>query len=129
RGQPATAHTPTPRLGRARRRPWSLRRLVEAAVCCAPAPHESPTRGTTRMSGPNTQYDPVEVAVLDPAALDAAVREATAAFPAAGTRDGLKAARIPHVDRGAVALARREIGALPPSAKADAGRRVGAAQA
>ena len=39
------------------------------------------------MSGPNTQYDPVEVAVLDPAALDAAVRQATAAFAAATTLD------------------------------------------
>ena len=81
------------------------------------------------MSGPNTQYDPVEVAALDPAALDAAVREATAAFAAATTLDELKAARITHVDRGAVALAKREIGALPPSAKAEAGKRVGAAQA
>ena len=81
------------------------------------------------MSGPNTQYDPVEVAALDPAVLDAAVREATAAFAAATTLDELKAARITLVDRGAVALAKREIGALPPSAKAEAGKRVGAAQA
>ena len=86
-----------------------------------------PTKETKAMSGPNTQYDPVEVAALDPAALDAAVREATAAFAAATTLDELKAARITHVDRGAVALAKREIGALPPSAKAEAGKRVGAA--
>ena len=41
------------------------------------------------MSGPNTQYDPVEVAALDPAALDAAVNEATAAVEAATTLDEL----------------------------------------
>ena len=76
------------------------------------------------MSGPNTQYDPVEVAALDPAALDAAVREATAAFAAATTLDELKAARIAHVDRGAVALAKREIGALPPE-RQGGGRQAG----
>ena len=76
------------------------------------------------MSGPNTQYDPVEVAALDPAALDAAVREATAAFAAATTLDELKAARITHVDRGAVALAKREIGALPPE-RQGGGRQAG----
>jgi phenylalanyl-tRNA synthetase alpha chain len=81
------------------------------------------------MSGPNTQYDPVEVATLDPAALDTAVREAIEAFAAATSLDELKAARIAHIDRGSVAAARREIGALPPSAKAEAGKRVGAAQA
>ena len=81
------------------------------------------------MSGPNSQYDPVEVAALDPAVIDTAVREAVEAFGAATTLEALKAARLAHVDRGAVAPARREIGALPPSAKADAGRRVGAAQA
>ncbi|MEP6629134.1 MAG: phenylalanine--tRNA ligase subunit alpha, partial [Lapillicoccus sp.] len=81
------------------------------------------------MSGPNTQYDPVEVAALDPATLDAAVRAAAEAFAAATSLDDLKAARIAHIDRGAVAGAKREIGALPPSAKAEAGKRVGAAQA
>jgi phenylalanyl-tRNA synthetase alpha chain len=81
------------------------------------------------MSGPNTQYDPVEVAALDPATLDAAVRSAADAFAAATSLEALKAARIVHLDRGAAAAARREIGALPPSAKAEAGKRVGAAQA
>lgn len=81
------------------------------------------------MSGPNTQYDPVEVAALDPAALDAAVAAAQEAFAAATSLEQLKAARLAHVDKGAVALAKREIGALPPSAKAEAGKRVGAAQA
>ncbi len=81
------------------------------------------------MSGPNTPYDPVEVAALDPAQLDTAVEAARAAFAAAGDLEALKAARLAHVDRGAVALARREIGALPPTAKVEAGKRVGAAQA
>ncbi len=81
------------------------------------------------MSGPNSPYDPVEVAALDPVALDAAVAAAEAAFAGADSLDALKGARLVHIDRGAVAQARREIGALPPSAKADAGRRVGAALA
>ncbi|MDQ2757722.1 MAG: phenylalanine--tRNA ligase subunit alpha, partial [Actinomycetota bacterium] len=72
------------------------------------------------MSGPNTPYDPVEVAALDPAQLDAAVEAARRAFAAAGDLDALKAARLAHVDKGPVALARREIGALPPTAKAEA---------
>lgn len=81
------------------------------------------------MSGPNTDYDPVEVATLDPAALASAVDAAVAAFAAATTLESLKAARLTHVDKGAVAAARHEIGALPPSARADAGKRVGAAKA
>ncbi len=81
------------------------------------------------MSGPNSQYDPVEVAALDPAHLDAAVITALTAFARASSLDELKTARLAHVDKGAVAQAKREIGALPPSAKAVAGRRVGAAQA
>jgi phenylalanyl-tRNA synthetase alpha chain len=79
------------------------------------------------MSAPNSSYDPVEVAALQPEALAAAVDAATAAFAAAADLDMLKAARLTHLDRGAVATARREIGALPPSAKAEAGKRVGAA--
>jgi phenylalanyl-tRNA synthetase alpha chain len=81
------------------------------------------------MSGPNTQYDPVPVAALEPTALQAAVTAAHAAFAAAPDLDHLKAARLAHLDRGAVAAARREIGALPPSARAEAGQRVGAALA
>ena len=81
------------------------------------------------MSGPNTPYDPVEVAALAPATLEAAVTAAVTAFGDAGTFDELKKARRTHVDRGPVSLARREIAALPPSARAEAGKRVGAAQA
>ncbi len=81
------------------------------------------------MSGPNTQYDPVEVAALDPEVLDAAVARALEDVAAAGDLDALKAARSAHQgERSPLALANREIGALPPSAKADAGKRVGAAR-
>ena len=81
------------------------------------------------MSGPNKQYDPVEVAALDPAAVEQAVDEALAAIAAAGTLEELKAARLAHQgEKSALALANREIGALPPSAKAEAGKRVGQAR-
>ncbi len=81
------------------------------------------------MSAPNSSFDPVEVAALDPAALESAISAARAAFAEAGDLEALKVARLAHLDRGAVAQARREIGALPPSAKAEAGKRVGAAMA
>ncbi|MCH8627069.1 phenylalanine--tRNA ligase subunit alpha [Arsenicicoccus piscis] len=81
------------------------------------------------MSGPNTQYDPVEVSALDPEAVAGNVRDALAAAAAAGTLDELKAARLAHAgDKSPLALANREIGALPPSAKAEAGKRVGQAR-
>ncbi len=82
------------------------------------------------MSGPNTSYDPVEVAILDPEALDAAVAAALAAAARATSLAELKVARSAHQgDRSPLALANREIGALPPSAKAEAGKRVGQAKA
>ncbi len=82
------------------------------------------------MSGPNTNYDPVEVAVLRPETVAAALAEALAAISAATSLDELKAVRIAHVgDRSPLALANREIGALPPAAKAEAGKRVGTARA
>jgi phenylalanyl-tRNA synthetase alpha chain len=81
------------------------------------------------MSGPNTSYDPVEVAVLDPTAIDDAVQAALAAAAAATDLDELKTARSAHQgDKSPLALANREIGALPPAARADAGKRVGQAR-
>jgi phenylalanyl-tRNA synthetase alpha chain len=78
---------------------------------------------------PNPNFDPVEVAALAPESLDAAVADALTAFAAAATLDELKAARLAHAgDRSPLALANREIGALPPAAKAAAGQRVGAAR-
>ena len=81
------------------------------------------------MSGPNTSYDPVEVAALDPAAVEESVEAALAAVAAASSLDELKTIRPQHQgDKSPLALANREIGALPPSAKAEAGKRVGQAR-
>ncbi|MEO8329854.1 MAG: phenylalanine--tRNA ligase subunit alpha, partial [Candidatus Nanopelagicales bacterium] len=66
---------------------------------------------------------------LHPDELQRARDEAVAAFTAAQTLDELKQARLSHAgDRSPLALANREIGALPPQAKADAGKRVGEAR-
>jgi phenylalanyl-tRNA synthetase alpha chain len=82
------------------------------------------------MSLRNDPYDPKQVALLDQASLDDAVTVAQKAFAAASDVDGLVALRHLHLgDRSAVALARREIGALPPQARSDAGRRVNEARA
>jgi phenylalanyl-tRNA synthetase alpha chain len=82
------------------------------------------------VSGPNTSFDPKQVASLDAAAIDAMVADAVAAVGAAGDLDALKAVRLAHAgDRSPIALANREIGALPPAAKAEAGKRVGQARA
>jgi phenylalanyl-tRNA synthetase alpha chain len=81
------------------------------------------------MSAPNKSYDPVEVADLSPEAIEAAVASALAAIAAANDLDSLKEARLAHSgDRSPLALANREIGALPPAAKAEAGKRVGEAR-
>jgi len=77
----------------------------------------------------NDPYDPKQVALLDPAALAEAVADAEKAFAAAGDPVALTALRPAHLgDRAPVSLARREIGALPPAAKADAGKRVNEAR-
>jgi phenylalanyl-tRNA synthetase alpha chain len=73
----------------------------------------------------NDPYDPKQVALLDPAALDDAVAQAEKAYADATDVDALTAVRHQHLgDRAPVSLARREIGALPPKAKSDAGKRV-----
>jgi len=82
------------------------------------------------MSGPNTQFDPVEVAVLSEEEIERFVRDALAAIAGAGDLDALKQVRLDHDgDRSPIALANREIGALPPQARAEAGKRVGTARA
>ncbi|GAB2467768.1 phenylalanine--tRNA ligase subunit alpha [Jatrophihabitans fulvus] len=74
-------------------------------------------------------FDPVEVATLQPEAIEANVAAALEAFAAATTLDELKAAGLAHTgDRSPLALANREIGALPPAARAAAGKRVGPAR-
>lgn len=82
------------------------------------------------MSGPNTNFDPKQVSALSAEAVDQMVAEALSAIAAAGDLEELKSARLAHTgDRSPLALANREIGALPPAAKADAGKRVGQARA
>ena len=81
------------------------------------------------MSAPNKSYDPKAVASLAPDEVARVLDEALAAVTAAGTLEELKAARIAHEgNRAPLALASSEIGALPPEARAEAGRRVGAAR-
>ncbi|MDP9433111.1 MAG: phenylalanine--tRNA ligase subunit alpha [Actinomycetota bacterium] len=81
------------------------------------------------MSAPNKSYDPVEVSRLSAEELNRVRNEALQAIAAAVDLAALAAVRTAHAgDRSPLALANREIGALPPSAKADAGKRVGAAR-
>ncbi|GAB3665703.1 phenylalanine--tRNA ligase subunit alpha [Nocardioides korecus] len=81
------------------------------------------------MSGPNTEYDPVQVTPLDEEHVAAVRDEALAAIAGATDLAALKQVRTDHAgDRSPLALANREIGALPPQARKDAGRRVGQAR-
>ncbi|MFT3871970.1 MAG: phenylalanine--tRNA ligase subunit alpha [Nocardioides sp.] len=81
------------------------------------------------MSGPNTDYDPVQVTPLAAAEVEAMRDAALAAIAAAGDLDQLKQVRLEHAgDRSPLALANREIGALPPAARKEAGQRVGQAR-
>lgn len=82
------------------------------------------------MSAPNKSFDPKEVSALSAESLAQVQAAALTAFESATDLDQLKAARIAHAgDQSPIALANREIGALPPAAKADAGKRVSAARA
>ena len=81
------------------------------------------------MSGPNTEYDPVQVTPLRADEVEAARDTALAAVEAAADLAELKRVRAEHTgERSPLALANREIGALPPAARKDAGRRVGQAR-
>jgi phenylalanyl-tRNA synthetase alpha chain len=81
------------------------------------------------MSGPNKSYDPVQVTPLNAENVDAMVAEALEAFAAATTVAELREARQAHAaERSPIALANREIGALPPQARKDAGARIGKAR-
>ena len=78
----------------------------------------------------NDPYDPKQAALLSPEALAEATAAAEKAFAEASDLDRLVAIRHQHLgDRAPVSLARREIGSLPPAARAEAGRRVNAARA
>jgi len=81
------------------------------------------------MSGPSSSYDPVEVTPLKADEVDAARDAALVAIEAAADLEALKRVRAEHAgDRSPLALANREIGALPPQARKDAGMRVGRAR-
>jgi phenylalanyl-tRNA synthetase alpha chain len=82
------------------------------------------------MSGPNSDYDPVEVTPLKADEVVAMRDAAIAAIGAAADLEELKQVRIEHTaERSPLALANREIGALPPQARKEAGMRVGQARA
>ena len=69
------------------------------------------------MSGPNNDYDPVEVTPLRADEVEARRDEAIVAIEAAADLAQLKEVRLAHAgDRSPLALANREIGALPPQA-------------
>jgi phenylalanyl-tRNA synthetase alpha chain len=81
------------------------------------------------VSAPNSDYDPKQVAALGEDEVAQARDAALAAIEAADSLDALKAVRIAHTgDRSPLALANREIGALPPQARKDAGKRIGQAR-
>jgi len=81
------------------------------------------------MSAPNKSYDPVRVAALGPEEVQRMLDEGLAAIGAASSFEELKEARLAHLgSRAPLILASSEIGALPPEAKAEAGRRVGEAK-
>ncbi|MBC9225200.1 phenylalanine--tRNA ligase subunit alpha [Aeromicrobium sp. 636] len=81
------------------------------------------------MSAPNSDYDPVEVTPLRADEVERMRDEALAAIAAADSLDAIKQVRIDHTgDRSPLALANREIGALPPAARKEAGKRVGQAR-
>jgi phenylalanyl-tRNA synthetase alpha chain len=81
------------------------------------------------MSGPNTEYDPVQVTALQADEVEAMVSAALTAIEAAADLTALKQVRLTHAgDRSPLALANREIGALPPRARKDAGQRIGQAR-
>ena len=81
------------------------------------------------MSAPNKSYDPVQVTPLNADEVERARDDALGAVAAAADLEALKAVRLAYVgDRSPLALANREIGALPPAAKAEAGKRVGQAR-
>ncbi|ALG12302.1 phenylalanine--tRNA ligase subunit alpha [Kibdelosporangium phytohabitans] len=82
------------------------------------------------MSGANDPYDPKEVAALAPETLQQAVDKAKAEFSAADSLEALAAVKPAHLgDKSPLMVARREIGALAPKARSEAGKRVNETQA
>lgn len=76
-----------------------------------------------------SNYDPVEVTPLHADEMARMQAEALDAVKAARDLDELKQVRLAHAgDRSPIALANREIGALPPAARSEAGKRIGGAR-
>jgi len=87
------------------------------------------------MPAPNIQHDPPAtepaetVSAVGEESVDAAVAAALQAIVDAVDLDALKLARLEHAgDRSPLALANREIGRLPGTEKAEAGKRIGQAR-
>ena len=121
--------TPVPAGDEGPRRNLSDARVPGPTFLDCPGRIPRRTRRGEPMSGPNKSYDPVQVAPLDAEHVEAMVAEALAAFAAATSVAELKQARLAHAgDRSPIALANREIGALPPQARKDAGSRIGQAR-
>ncbi len=77
------------------------------------------------MSAPNSDIDPVPVAILSEKAINESVANALKAIAESKDIENLKGVKADHVgDKSSIALANREIGSLPPAAKAIAGKRV-----
>jgi phenylalanyl-tRNA synthetase alpha chain len=82
------------------------------------------------VSAPNSEYDPVEVTPLRADEIERMREEAISAIGAVATVAELKQVKHDHAgERSPLALANREIGALPPQARKEAGQRVGTARA
>lgn len=82
------------------------------------------------MPAPNSNYDPVQVAALSEIEINKAVNTALIAITTAKNLEELRQVKINHLgDKSPIALANREIGSLPPEAKAMAGKRVALAKA
>jgi len=74
-------------------------------------------------------YDPVPVQALHPEEVARMVQAALDAIAAAPDLAALHEVEVAHVkDRSPLALANREIGALPPQARKEAGQRIGQAR-
>jgi phenylalanyl-tRNA synthetase alpha chain len=95
----------------------------------AEAAHSTQISEREEMSAPNKSYDPVEVEALQPEQIERMRDEALDAVAAAADLDALTHVKTAHAGGASpLALANREIGALPPQAKAEAGKRVGQAR-
>ena len=81
------------------------------------------------MSAPNKSFDPKQVSALSADSVEEMVQTAINRFESAADLESLKSARLEHFgDRSPISLANREIGALPPAAKAEVGKRIGEAK-